>query len=174
MQQLPVTTVWLISAIMEARGKQELWLQKRPETLTALRQQTIIQSVESSNRIEGVTVPVARLRPLLFENARPRDRSEEELAGYRKALDWIFEKSGQEPLMPRVVQHLHRLAQGGHSGDAGNWKAKDNEIVEMLPNGERRIRFIPAKAEQVPKAMQNLCKDYSIFRHPVPPLVCNL
>ncbi len=161
MKELPLTTVWLLSSIMEARGKQELWLQKRPETLTALRQQAIIQSVESSNRIEGVTVPAARLRPLLLENAHPRDRSEEELAGYRKALDWIFKKAAQEPLTPRIVLHLHGLAQGGHSGDAGQWKARDNEIVELLPNGERRIRFVPLEAREVPKAMQTLCDDYA-------------
>jgi Fic family protein len=161
MDNLPLTTVWLVSSIMEARGKQDLWLQKRPETLTALRQQAIIQSVESSNRIEGVTIPAERLRLLLLENARPRDRSEEELAGYRKALDWIFKKAVQECLTPRIVLHLHGLAQGGHSGDAGQWKARDNEIVEMLPNGERRIRFIPVKAKTVPKAMQILCDDYN-------------
>lgn len=161
MDQLPLTTVWLLSSIMEARGKQDLWLQKRPETLTALRQQAIIQSVESSNRIEGVTIPAERLRPLLLERARPRDRSEEELAGYRKALDWIFEKATKESLTPRAVLHLHGLAQGGHSGDAGQWKAKDNEIIELLPNGERRIRFVPVKAKAVPKAMQSLCADYN-------------
>ncbi len=161
MKSLPLTTVWLVSSIMEAKGKQDLWLQKRPETLTALRQQAIVQSVESSNRIEGVTVPAARLRPLLLENARPRDRSEEELTGYRKALDWIFKKATREALTPRVVLHLHGLAQGGHSGDAGQWKARDNEIVELLPNGERRIRFVPVKAKTVPKAMKSLCDDYT-------------
>lgn len=160
--ELPLTTVWLLSSIMEAKGKQALWLQKRPETLTALRQQAIIQSAESSNRIEGVTVPQARLRPLLLEKARPRDRSEEELAGYRKALEWIFEKGTEEPIAPRIALHLHGLAQSGHSGDAGKWKAKDNEIVELLPNGERHIRFVPLKAEAVPAAMHTLCDDFNV------------
>ena len=171
MENLPLTTVWLVSSIMEAKGKQELWLQKRPETLTALRQQAIVQSVESSNRIEGVTVPAARLRPLLLENARPRDRSEEELAGYRKALDWIFKKAAQETLAPRIVLHLHGLAQGGHSGDAGQWKARDNEIVELLPNGERHIRFVPIKAKAVPKAVKSLCDDYNIIAGDVTTLI---
>ena len=163
METLPLTTVWQVASIMEARGKQELWLQKRPETLTALRQQAVIHSVESSNRIEGVTIQAERLRPLLLENARPRDRSEEELSGYRKALDWIFTKSTREPLTPRVVLHLHKLAQGGHSGDAGMWKAQDNEIIELLPNGERRIRFTPTPARAVPTAMKNLCADYGVI-----------
>ena len=175
---LPLTTVWRLSAIMEAKGKKDLWLQKRPETLTAPRQQALIQSVESSSRIEGVTVPANRLRPLLFERSRPRDRSEEELAGYRKALDWIFKAKRPIELTPRVVLYLHGLAQGGHSGDAGPWKTRDNEIVEMLPNGERRIRFKPVSAKSTPKAMQAICDQYSAIQNtdgaPIPLLVAVL
>jgi hypothetical protein len=58
--------------------------------LGVLREQAIIQSAESSNRIEGVTIPVDRLRPVVMGNAKSRDRSEEELAGYQQALHWIF------------------------------------------------------------------------------------
>jgi hypothetical protein len=75
---------------MEARGKQDLWVKQRPEVLAALRDQAMIQSSESSNRIEGVTVSASRLRPLILGSARPRDRPEEELAGYRRALQWAF------------------------------------------------------------------------------------
>jgi len=50
---IPVGTSWLLGSCMEARGKQDLWLRQKPEVLDALREQAIIQSVESSNRIEG-------------------------------------------------------------------------------------------------------------------------
>lgn len=53
---LPLATAWLLADCMEYRGKQALWSQRTPEVLAALREQAIIQSVESSNRIEGVTV----------------------------------------------------------------------------------------------------------------------
>ena len=78
---VPVSTSWLLGDCMESRGKQELWMRQRPEVLAALREQAIIQSAESSNRIEGVTVEPGRLRPLVLGKSRPRDRSEEELAG---------------------------------------------------------------------------------------------
>lgn len=145
---------------MEARGKQDLWAKQKPETLAALREQAVVQSAEASNRIEGVTVAASRLRPLLVGNAKPRDRSEEELAGYRLALDWIFSRKGRIAMQPGVILRLHRLAQGGSSEDAGEWKARDNEIIEIQPNGERSIRFIPVTARKTPGAIDMLCRGY--------------
>src|SRR5258708_5366900 len=158
---------------MEARGKQDLWVRQKPEILAALREQAMIQSVESSNRIEGVTVQANRLRPLVLGAAKPRDRSEEELAGYRRALDWIFSRKGFFPITPKVILRLHALAQGGHSGDAGQWKRRDNEIIEVLPDGRRHIRFVPTAARDTPKAMEALCRVYLEMsdEEQVPPLL---
>jgi hypothetical protein len=90
---IPVSTGWLLGDFMEAKGKQDLWIRQKPEVLEVLREQAIIQSAESSNRIEGVTIPADRLRPVVLGKSKPRDRSEEEIAGYRKALDWIFSRN---------------------------------------------------------------------------------
>jgi Fic family protein len=121
---------------MEARGKQNLWIGQKPEVLEVLREQAIIQSAESSNRIEGIVVAANRLRPLVIGRAKPRDRSEEELAGYRAALDWTFSRKNRVAITPDVIRRLHAFAQGGASGDAGEWKRRDNEIVEIPPSGK--------------------------------------
>jgi Fic family protein len=157
---IPVGTAWLLGSCMEARGKQDLWLRQKPEVLEVLREQAIIQSVESSNRIEGVTIPADRLRPVVLGKVKPRDRSEEELAGYRQAIDWIFSRKRKVSVIPAVIQRLHTLAQGGFSGDAGEWKKRDNEIIEILPNGERKIGFVPTSAKDTPKTMDALCRNY--------------
>ena len=145
---------------MEARGKQALWIKQKPEVLAVLREQAIIQSVESSNRIEGVTVAADRLRPLVFGKAKPRDRSEEELAGYRTALRWIHSRKGGVAITPDLCKRLHAFAQGGLSGDAGEWKSRDNEIVEFSPSGERSVRFVPTRAKETPGAVALLCQNY--------------
>jgi Fic family protein len=157
---IPVGTGWLLGSCMEARGKQDLWLRQKPEVLGVLRELAIIQSVESSNRIEGVTIPADRLRPVVLGKVKPRDRSEEEIAGYRQALDWIFSRKRKVSVIPAVIQRLHALAQGGLSGDAGEWKKRNNDIIEILPNGERRIRFVPTSARDTPKTMDALCRNY--------------
>lgn len=157
---VPVGTGWLLGSCMEARGKQDLWIRQKPEVLEVLREQAMIQSVESSNRIEGITIPADRLRPVILGKAKPRDRSEEEFAGYRRALDWVFARKSSVSVTPEVVKHLHALAQGGTSGDAGIWKKRDNEIIEILPSGERKIRFAPTSAKDTPKIMETLCRNY--------------
>ncbi len=172
-ESVPMGTSWLLSQCTEAKGKQDLWTRQKPEVLAALREQAIIQSAESSNRIEGVTVPAARLKPLVLGKTRPRDRSEEEVAGYRKALNWIFTRKGPIRMEPRVIQHLHATAQGGMSGDAGRWKSRDNEIIEILPNGERRVRFTAIPAKETPGAVDLLCRNYNavIEEDSLPPLL---
>jgi len=157
---VPIGTGWLLGACMEAKGKQDLWTRQKPEVLEILRAQAIVQSAESSNRIEGVTIPSHRLRPVVLGKSKPKDRSEEELAGYRKALDWIFTRKRAVVIDPAVILRLHALAQGGFSGDAGQWKKRDNEIVEILPSGERHIRFKPTSARKTPGTVKKLCLNY--------------
>ena len=170
---IPVGTGWLLGSCMEARGKQDLWIRQKPEVLEVLREQAIIQSAESSNRIEGITVPANRLRPLVIGRARPRDRSEEELSGYRAALDWIFSRKRRVVVTPDVIRRLHALAQGGSSGDAGEWKRRDNEIIEILPSGESSVRFRPVSARRTPAAVELLCRKHrdACDEQIVPPLL---
>ena len=170
---VPVAAAWLLADCMEARGKQDLWIRQKPAVLDALREQAVIQSVESSNRIEGVTVAQDRLRPVVLGKAKPRDRSEEQLAGYRKALDWIFSRKTAVSVEPGVILRVHSMTQGGFSGDAGKWKERDNEIVEFNARGERRVRFIPTSAKDTPRMMQRLCAEYAaaIEEKSAPPLL---
>ena len=170
---LPGSIGWLIGACMEAKGKQDLWLIQKPEVLEALREMAIIQSTESSNRIEGVTVDPERLRPVVLGQSEPRDRPEEELVGYRRALDLIHTQHPNIDITPAGIRRLHETCQGGYSGDAGQWKERSNEIIELLPNGERRVRFIPLSPEQTPGAMEQLCLAYRdvVQQDAQPPLV---
>ncbi len=169
---VPLSTSWLLGDCMEMRGKQDLWNRQKPEMLQALRQQAVIQSVESSNRIEGVTVDADRLVPVVLGGARPKNRPEEELAGYRRALEWIFSRKGPVRIDTRAILHLHALCQAG-AADAGKLKARDNEIIEISARGERRVRFRPTPAKQTPAAMKKLAAAYeeNVESGEAPPLL---
>jgi Fic family protein len=169
---LPLGSVWLMSDVAEAKGRQDLYLDKPPEILTSLRETALVQSVESSNRIEGVTVAPDRLRPLVLENARPRDRSEEEIQGYRRALERIHAEAKTLAITPELLQGLHATIQEG-SGDAGQWKQVDNEIIELREGAPPLVRFRPVKVAETPAAVEELCL---VYRHALnqslaPPLV---
>lgn len=151
---------WALGQIGEARGLQEVWRRTKPEVISKLRESALVQSAESSNRIEGVEVEKNRLIPLVLGSAKPKDRSEEEIVGYRNALKWIHSSHKKIAVSPTTIQKLHKLAQGGLVSDAGEWKARDNEIVEFSQSGDRRVRFKCTSAKETPAAMANLCKSY--------------
>lgn len=170
--QIPTSAVWLLSDIAEHKGRHQLFTRQSPQVLKALLQMALVQSAESSNRIEGVTVDPARLRPLVLGDAKPRDRSEQEVRGYRRALELIHGKWQKLALTVETVRRFHRLALDG-SGDAGEWKKSDNEIVDLQPGRAPVIRFRPLSADETPKAMEELCLGYraAIDQAVVPHLV---
>ena len=169
---LPMSSVWLLNDIAEAKGKQELYTRQSPQILKALRELALIQSAESSNRIEGITVALDRLQPLVLGRARPRDRSEREVLGYRRALSQIHTHAPQLQITPELIRDLHKRCQEA-SGDAGQFKKVDNEIVELQPNAPPLIRFHCVPAKDTPAAVDELCLVYrhSIDQQHVPPLV---
>jgi Fic family protein len=171
--RLPLGTVWLLESLAESKGRQAIYEKQAPQILKALRELAFVESTESSNRIEGVTVERERLRPLVLGHARPRDRSEEEIVGYRRALSWIHANHQKITIDPETLKRLHALAQGGTSGDAGQWKRAPNEIIEIHPDGRREVRFRPLEPAQVPSAIEELCVAYrhSIDQQKVTPLL---
>ncbi len=161
--RLPAGTVWLLTGIAEARGRQALFTQQAPQVLRALREMALVQSVASSNRIEGVTVAADRLRPLVVGHARPRDRSEEEIQGYRRALNLIHTEATGLSISPDAFLRFHQTAQQG-AGDAGTWKQADNQIVEIRPGAAPVLRFQPVSAAETRAAIDEVCLSY---RHAV-------
>lgn len=157
--QLPVGVVWLMNSISEYKGKQELYARQSPQIIKALVEMALIESAESSNRIEGVTVAKKRLKPLVIGHSKPRDRSEEEVAGYRKALDLIHRKHSSLDISPQIIRELHRLSHAG-AGDAGEWKKKDNEIIKKNPDGTVEVIFKPVSAAATPETVKQLCLMY--------------
>lgn len=169
---LPTSSVWLLTDIAEAKGRQELFTRQSPQILRALREQAMIQSVESSNRIEGVTVEPSRLRPLVLGNTRPRDRSEREIQGYRDALKLIHVQAEELSLAPAVWQRLHQMIQAD-SGDAGQWKRVESDIVEFRPGAPPQVRFRTVAAKEVAAAVAELDLTFrdSLNQGKVQPLV---
>lgn len=154
---VPMQINWQIGDLMEYRGKQELFTRQVPQKLKVLREHALIESAISSNRIEGVEVEQNRIKTLVFGASAYKDRDEEEVAGYRKALDLIHAERAGLPLSEETVLKLHCLSRG-QVWDAGKYKDKPVDIVEILPNGEQRVRFKSVSPEQTP-AMMKQCME---------------
>lgn len=154
-QAIPQITAWYLADLGEHRGKQTLFERQAPQKLKALKEHAIIESAVSSNRIEGVTIDPARIKEVVFGKAHLRDRDEEEVRGYRKALDLLHTKSGAFAVSEDTIRHLHRLARGG-VGDAGEYKSRDSDIIERHPDGRVRVRFKTVSADETPQYMDLL------------------
>lgn len=162
-----------LRALGEYRGKQRLYIAQSPEVLTDLRQVAVIESAESSNRLEGVVVAASRLKSLVLKNAIPKSRSEQEVAGYRDALGLIHENAEQMPFTEGVILQLHSTMYRYMPQPGGHWKATNNDIVERHPDGSSRIRFHPVAAHLTPMAMADLVARYrnALDQHLADPLV---
>jgi len=157
--ELPLSAVWLMNSIAEYKGKQELYAKQSPQVLKSLVEMALIESAESSNRIEGVTVERNRLKPLVIGHSKPRGRSEEEVVGYRKALDLIHTKYKSLRITPETIKELHRLCRG-ETREAGKWKEKDNDIIRKHPDGHIEVIFKPVSAAETPDIIKQLCLAY--------------
>jgi Fic family protein len=148
-------------AIGEHRGKQALYFKQSPEALESLRQIAMIESSESSNRLEGIIVPHKRIEALILKKTTPKGRSEQEVTGYRDALTLIHESGEHMPFTTNVILQLHSIVYRYLATPGGRWKHVDNEIVERYPDGTRRVRFRPTPANQTSEAMEKLTHEYS-------------
>ncbi|MEW5768449.1 MAG: Fic family protein [bacterium] len=168
---LALGAVWLMNSISEYKGKQELYKRQSSHIVNSLVEMALIESAESSNRIEGVTVDRKRLKPLIIDRSRPRDRSEEEVAGYRNALDLIHKRYKNLEITPKTIKELHRLSHA-QTGDAGEWKEKNNDIIRKNPDGSVEVIFKPVDAKDTPEAIEKLCLLYihSLDQLRYPPL----
>ena len=140
----------LVGAIREYKGKQELYLNARADVdvLNALMEVAKIQSTTSSNRIEGIATTDARMRELMSQKTAPRNRNEQEIAGYRDVLATIHESHDFISITPNVLLQLHRdLYSKQPQGTGGHWKLNDNVIEETDAQGRTFVRFRPASAD---------------------------
>lgn len=145
----------------EYRGKQELFARQRPEVLATLRTAAVIESSESSNRLEGIVAPKARIEALILKDTRPRNRSEQEIAGYRDALNLLHQSARDMPFANNVILQLHSTVYRYLPQPGGRWKMTDNQIVERDPGGDVvRVRFTPVTAVATPDAMDELTQSY--------------
>ena len=153
--KVPSATAWYLADLGEARGKRELFTKQSPQRLKVLREQALIESAISSNRIEGVTVDQSRVKAVVLGKSLLQDRDEQEIRGYRDALKLIHEQGAKLTISEKTILRLHRLSRA-NIGDAGKYKQKDSDIIEKLPDGRVRVRFKTVTARKTPKAMREL------------------
>jgi len=152
-----------IAAIYKEAGKQEMYLKQRPEELEKLVEIAKIQSTESSNAIEGIVTTSTRIKQLVEEKTTPKNRDEQEIAGYRDVLSIIHESFDAIPLTPNYILQLHKILYSHMSNPAaGKTKTVQNYISATYPDGHTEVLFTPLAPYETPKALERLCEEYNV------------
>lgn len=155
-------TLSLIAAIYKEAGKQELFLAKSPESLDRLVEIAKIQSTEASNAIEGIVTTNLRLRQLVEEKTTPKNRAEEEIAGYKDVLSLIHESYEAIPLSKNYILQLHKILYNHMNNPiAGRTKDVQNYISATYPDGSSRILFTPLEPYETEEALERICEEFN-------------
>lgn len=152
----------LVAQIHEYKGKQALFLKQKPMALEKLVEIAMIQSTESSNKIEGIVTTATRIKQLCDQKTTPRNRDEEEISGYRDALDVIHESYEYIQLKPSYILQLHQvLYRYSQRSIGGRFKNTQNYIAEVRENGEQVVRFTPLDPFETPMAIETICESFN-------------
>ena len=155
-------TLGLIAAIYKECGKQELYLKQRPDELEKLVEIAKIHSTEASNAIEGIVTTNTRIKQLVKEKTAPRNRDEQEIAGYRDVLSIIHASYDAIPLSKNYILQLHKIMYSHmHNPMAGQTKNVQNYISATFPDGHSKILFTPLAPFETPEALDRICEEYN-------------
>lgn len=151
-----------IASIYKAAGKQEQYLKRRPEELEKLVEIAKIQSTEASNAIEGIVTTNACIKQLVKEKATPKNRDEQEIAGYRDVLNIFHESFDAIPLSRNYILQLHKIMYSHINNPvAGQTKSVQNYISATYPDGHTEILFTPLAPYETPETLDRICEEYN-------------
>jgi Fic family protein len=159
--RVPADIVMRLRSIDTGRGSEALYQHQLPALLTELANRARIQSITASSAIEGVVVPDAERAERVIDGRAGvlRNRSEQELVGYRKALDYLFQEDWH-PLNIGLLLHLHRLLWSETPYPGGQLKTDDNLVVDRSPDGSTTVRFVPVPAAKTAEYLNDLITRY--------------
>ena len=152
----------LIAAIYKEVGKQEMYLKQRPQELEKLVEIAKIQSTEASNAIEGIVTTNTRIKQLVTEKATPKNRNEQEIAGYRDVLNIIHDSFDTIPITKNYILQLHKILYSHMNNPiAGKTKTVQNYISATYPDGHVETLFTPLNPLDTPIALDCICNEYN-------------
>ena len=157
---LPPTLINMGTALASLRTAAEQRKELHPGIFSGLEYVARIQSVKTSNAIEGIITSDERIEAIVNKNSAPLNHDEQEIAGYRDALDFIHNNYSEIDISIANLLSLHQMMLAYTPLGGGSWKSSDNYIIEVNSQGMRSIRFTPTPANETPAAIEQLTLAY--------------
>ena len=108
------------------------------------------------------------------EKTTPRNRDEQEIAGYRDVLNLIHENFDVIPITQNYILQLHKVLYSHMNNPvAGRTKNVQNYISATYPDGHSEVLFTPLAPYETPAALDRICEEYNrvIGNFEVEPLI---
>lgn len=158
---LPASLINITGTIYSLKTGAKIRKDEYEKIFTELEKIAKVQSVKSSNAIEGIITSDERVEEIVNRNSKPLNHNESEIAGYRDCLNEIHLHYEDINFSENTILKLHEMmmAYTGNE-DAGKYKTNENYIIEEDKQGNRKIRFKPLSAKETPKAMEQLILAY--------------
>ncbi|MCD8222360.1 MAG: Fic family protein [Clostridiales bacterium] len=163
---LPANLVTLTANISSLKTMAGVRKEEYRTIFTELEAVAKIQSVKSSNEIEGIVTSDERIAAIVNQNSAPLNHNEAEIAGYRDSLNAIHLGYQYLDFRQSDILRLHETMMSIASYEyGGKYKTEDNVILEVDANGNRRVRFRPVSAAETPGAMEQMELAYMDARN---------
>nr|AGS52234.1 Fic family protein [uncultured bacterium contig00056] len=151
-----------IAELDEFKGSWNGFIRLQPQQLKVLKKVSTIESIGSSNRIEGNKLSDAQVEELLsrINKTSFKSRDEEEVAGYSDLMNTVFEDYKAIPLTENYIKQLHRILLKYARKDErhrGEYKKLSNSVAAFDSDGkEIGIVFETASPFDTPRFMEEL------------------
>ena len=157
----PANLINITGLIYSLKTGAEIRKDEFQKIFTDLEKVAKVQSIKSSNEIEGIVTSDERIQEIVNQSSEPLNHNEAEIAGYRDALNEIHLNYKTIEFNENTILKLHEILMS-YSGDkyAGKYKNEDNVILEIDSYGNRKVRFRPISAKETSKAMEQLILAY--------------
>ncbi len=156
---LPQDIVRMLSEISRIRAMERIRRKEYSKDYARMEEVAKLASIKYSNEIEGIITTDERIREIVLRGGAPLNHSEEEIAGYRDALNRIHTEHDDIGFDRRTIIGLHTLLRTKES-DREAYKDRDNAIVSIGPDGRRYIVYEPVPASETEEHMEQLCIAY--------------
>lgn len=158
---LPANLINLIGVIYSLKTGAEIRRDEYERIFTELEKIAKVQSVKSSNAIEGIVTSDERIKEIVNQSSKPLNHNELEIAGYRDALNQIHLNFENIEFNENTILRLHEIMMSYSAYEyAEKYKMDDNLIIEEDKEGNRKIRYKSVSAKETPKAMEQLVLAY--------------
>lgn len=163
---LPTSLINLTSVIYSLKTSSNIRKNEFERIFTELEKIAKVQSVKSSNAIEGIITSDKRINEIVNQSSKPLNHNEAEIAGYRDALNKIHLEYNDLDFTEETILKLHEIMMNYTAYEySGKYKINDNYIIEEDKQGNRKIRFTPTSAKETPEAVKQLVLAYMDARN---------